>query len=279
MVFILSDYTAHMYFNLFKLFYSKKRKTGPVFLLLVFILHTQPLSASECVGAFKKAYSRYINHFQMPVHVKRVKKVTGLTDAEIKDSIILDVGSYFTYHFAEYARIKMKAKEGLVVNTFRDGPTNIDHHLYDVPEHRFLRMYPLATESQKTPHEAPPFDPVQIREKLGGTFADITISLSVVGIFNPVQTKLWMEQLTKVTKPEGIIIVDFGNHEKRNRLQRMVIPDFEKVLSQMKDEGLITSYAAQHVNRRFAVTRVFDARFPSRSVTYRIINGSQDSSN
>ena len=210
-----------------------------------------------------------------PQHVRRVKKTTGLTDAEIKDSVILDVGSYYTYNFAEYARIEMGAREGLVVNTFRDGPTNVDHHLYDVPEHRFLRMYPLTTEPQKTPHETPPFDPAQIREKLGGTFADVTISLSVVGIFNPVHTKLWMEQLTKVTKPKGIIIVDFGNHEKRNRFHRMTVPDFEKVLSRMKDEGLITSYTAQHVNRRFAVTRVFDTRFPSRSVTYRIINGSQ----
>ena len=83
-----------------------------------------------------------------------------------------------------------------------------------------------------------------------------------------------MEQLTKVTKPKGVIIVDFGNHEKRNRLHQMTVRDFEKVLLQMKNEGLITDYTAQHTNRRLAVSRLLDTRFPSSSVTYRIINGS-----
>ena len=218
--------------------------------------------------------SNYINNSQIPTHIKKVKKITGLTDAEIKDSVILDVGSFFTYNFAEYARTKMGAKEAFVVNTFTDRPPKVDHHLYDVPEHRFLRMDPLTTTPQKTPYEVPPFDPPQIWEKLGGTFANITISLSIVGIFNPVHTKLWMEQLTKVTKSKGMIIVDFGNHEKRNRLHQMTVSDFEKILLQIKNEGLITDYAAQHTNHRFIITRLLDARFPSSSITYRITNGS-----
>lgn len=267
-----------MHIYLLKSFLFQVRKTRNVFLLLYFMLHTQPLSASTCFKAFKEAYSKYMsNLLYVPQHIKRVKKTTGLTDEEIKDSVILDVGSHFTYNFAEYARIQMGAKEAFVVNTFTDRPPKVDHHLYDVPEHRFLRMHPLATSPQKSPHEAPPFEPPQIWEKLGGTFADITISLSVVGIFNPVQTKLWIEQLTKVTKPKGLIIVDFGNHEKRNRLHQMTIPDFEKVLSQMRNEGLITDYATQHINRRLVISRLFDMRFPSSSVTYRIINGSQTS--
>ena len=263
---------------LLKVLRFKVRKTRNVFLLLCFILHTQPLSASACLNAFKKAYSKYISDLlYVPQHVKRVKKTTGLTDEEIKDSVILDVGSFFTYNFAEYARTKMGAKEALVVNTFTERPPNVDHQLYDVPKHRFLRMNPLTTESPKTSYETLPFDSSQIREKLGGTFADITISLSIVGVFNIVHTKLWMEQLITVTKPNGIIIVNFGNHEKRNRYHRMTVSDFERVLLQMKNRGLITDYAAQHTNHRFMVTRLFDARFPSSSITYRIINGSQDS--
>ena len=83
--------------------------------------------------------------YNIPQHIKRVKKTTGLKDEEIKNSVILDVGSRFTYNFAEHVRTQMGAKEALVVNTFRDRPPNVDHQLYDVPEHRFLRMHPYKS--------------------------------------------------------------------------------------------------------------------------------------
>lgn len=85
-----------MFFNdinyLLKLFPFETQKIKNILLFICFILHIQPVSAGVCSGVFKKAYSRYINYLQTPAHVQRLKRVTGLTDAEIKDSIILDVG-------------------------------------------------------------------------------------------------------------------------------------------------------------------------------------------
>ena len=267
-----------MHIHLFKKCLFQVVKKRKIFFLLFFILHTQSLSAGVCSSSFERIYSKFIDNLQTPAHIRKVKKITGLTDAEIKDSVILDVGSFFTYNFAEYARTRIGAKEALVVNSFTDRPANVEHHLYDVPENRFLRMTPLTTEPKKASYEPAPFDPHQIREKLGGTLADITLSLSVIGTFNIVHTKLWMEQLTKVTKPNGLIIVDFGNHVRRSKFHQMSTFDFERILSQLKDEGLITHYEAQHTNHRFIITRLVDIHHhPSPSTTYWIINGSHTS--
>ena len=241
------------------------------FLLFYIILHIQPLSASVCFGAFKRIYSG----LYVLQHVKKVKRITGLTDEEIRGAVILDVGSYFTYNFAEYARIKMGARDTLAVNVLTEKLPKVDYPLYDIPEHRLLRMYPLSAPPQEVSSEVALFEPAEIKKKLRGTFADITISLSVVGRFNRADTKLWLEQLTKVTKPQGIIIIDFGQHGQRNRFQQLSVSDFERILLQMRGQGVITEYKAQHKNRRFAVNRFIDPRFPNTSITYRIINGSQ----
>ncbi|MDE0118990.1 MAG: hypothetical protein OXM55_03155 [Bdellovibrionales bacterium] len=259
------------------------RKTKIVFLWLCLVFYMQPLSAGLCIKAFRDTYSHYRIDLSTPSHIKKVKRMTSLSNEEIKDAVILDVGSHFTYDFVEYARINLGAKEALAVKTFTERPPGVDYTLYDIPEYRLLRMHPLLEDPLPdapmkdlilpylmTPVKIFPFKPSEIKEKLGGTFADITISLSVIGQFNLANIKLWMEQLTKVTKPGGIIIVDFGKHYSKNYLHRLSASDFERVLSQMKNQGLIAGYASQHTNHR--ITRFIDRRFPHTSTTYRVIN-------
>ncbi|MDE0518979.1 MAG: hypothetical protein OXH36_05445 [Bdellovibrionales bacterium] len=254
-------------------------KIKVIFILLCLLLYIQPLSANICVRAFKKIHAHYVYSLHTPGHIKLVQRITGLTNEEIKDSIILDVGSHFTYNFAEHARIEMGAKTALAVKTLTERPSGLNHALYDIPEYRILRMHPLfpltdredviSSYSQSAPVKTLPFKPSEVKKKLGGAFADITISLSVIGQFNMANISLWMEQLTKVTKPGGLIIVDFGKHYSRNPL-RLSVSDFERILSQMKSRGVIAGYAPQHKNHK--ITRFTDRRFPNTSTTYRVIN-------
>ena len=206
--------------------------------MLCLLLYIQPLSANICVRAFEKIHAKYVYSLHTPGHIKLVQRITGLTNEEIRDSIILDVGSHFTYNFSEHARIEMGAKAALAV-------------------------------------KISPFKPSEIKEKLGGAFADITISLSVIGQFNMANISLWMVQLTKVTKPGGLIIVDFGKHYSKNPF-RLSVSNFERILSQMKNRGLIAEYTPQHKNHRMA--RFMDRRFPSTSTTYRIVNAYESES-
>lgn len=128
-----------------------------------------------------------------------------------------------------------------------------------------MKMHPLLTEfTEFFGQKIPPFQPEQIWQKLGRTYADITLSLSVIGRHNLQETEFWLRQLAKVTKDNGVIILDFG--KQGSKVENISRQEFEDILLRMKEEGTITSYEIQHANR--------DTVWYETSVTYKLVKGS-----
>ena len=201
------------------------------------ILYVQPLLATpsgSCVPSLFQTVERQFLLYGYGRHPKSIREIlalTGLKDKDIKDSVILDVGSSFTEKFVPYAKREMGAKQILFVNVSGQ----------DIPSHFFLKMYPLFTEFTDGGGffgSIPPFQPEQIWQKLGGTYADITLSLSVVGKHNLQETEIWLRQLAQITKDRGVIILDFGKHGKK--MENISRGEFEDILLRMKEEGIIT---------------------------------------
>lgn len=226
------------------------------------VLYVQPLLAAPsapCIASFFQTVERQFllhGYSRHPESIRKVLALTGLRDKDIKDSVILDVGSFFTEEFVPYTKRKMGAKKALFVNPL---------YATDVPQHFFLQMYPLFTEfTEGFFGQIPPFQPEQIWQKLGGTYADITLSLSVIGKHNLQETKLWLHQLARITKDNGIIILDFG--KQGNKVENISQGEFEDILLQMKEQGIITSYEIQHTNRN-------TGWYGGTSLTYKLVKG------
>ena len=244
-------------------------------LSLLFILNIKQSLASftddSCAYSFQ-TIQKFVSYFNNPLpdYVKKTLEISGLTAEDIKDSIILDVGSRFTDNFVGYAKNEMGAKQALAVGFLWNSSI--------VPEHFLLDMHPLITgENSNSFVGYPPFEAYRVWQRLNNNYADITISLSIIGAGNLQSTQLWLNQLTKVTKPEGTIIIDFGKHGEDT--EQVTAKEFEEILSQMKKQGVILSYEATHTNHTgllSGILRLAALSFPLLfypSVTYKITNG------
>ena len=225
-------------------------------------LYVQPLLAApsvSCVADLFQTLDRQLllhGYGRHPKSIRRVLALTGLRDKDIKDSVILDVGSYFTEEFVPYTKREMGAKQALLVHGINSG----------VPQHFFLKMYPLfakLTNGGELFGFIPPFQQEQIWQQLGGAYADITLSLAVIGKHSLPETEFWLQQLARVTKGKGVIIFDFGKQgaEKENVSRE----ELEDILLRMKEKSIITSYETQHTNKN---TGWYGA-----SVTYKLVKG------
>lgn len=250
----------------------KQNNILKTYLSLLFILTTKQSLASVTDGSCARSFQtiqEFVSRFNNPVpgYVKKTLKISGLTAEDIKDSIILDVGSRFTDNFVGYAQNEMGAKQALAVDFFKNAFPPI------VPEHFLLKMHPLIGTNSPN---YPPFEAYRIRQRLNNNYADITLSLSVIGKYSLQNTQLWLNQLTKVTKPEGTIIIDFGKHKQKG-IPQVTAKEFEEILSQMKKQGIILSYEATHTNHTGlsgtfrSIILPFPLFYPS--VTYKITNG------
>lgn len=230
--------------------------------LICFSLYVQPLLAAplvSCAADLFQTLERQVllhGYGRHPKSIRKTLALTGLRDKDIKDSVILDVGSFFTEEFVPYAKREMGAKQALFVGVLG----------IDVPQHFFLKMYPLFTEYTETGFfgQIPPFQPEQIWQKLDGTYADITFSLAVIGRHSLLETELWLRQLAKVTKDNGTIILDFGKHGRK--VENISREEFEDILLRMKKKGIIASYEVQHTNRD-------TGWYAETSVTYKLVKG------
>ena len=101
--------------------------------------------------------------------------------------MILDIGSFYTEDFVSYAKREMGAKQALFIGI----------HGTNVPQHFFLKMHPTIIEGINTEifGSIPPFHPEQIWQRLGRTYADITLSIGVIGRHDLWEIELWIRQL------------------------------------------------------------------------------------
>lgn len=212
--------------------------------------------AIPCVADLFKTMKRQFllsRYGHYPESIRRVLALTGLKVEDIEDSVILDVGSFHTEDFVVYAKKEMGAKQAFFVNILLSRP---------LPRNFFLQMHPSFMEGANSGFiEAPPFQPEEIWQRLGGTYADISLSLGVIGTESLWATEAWLRQLTKITKDGGMIIFNFGKH--RRKIEYTDRSELEEILLRMENKGIIASYEVQHKNRR---------RDDS-SITYKIVNG------
>ena len=197
-----------------------------------------------------------------PSDIREIQKIAGLTDQEIKGSVIVSAGGAFS-KFVVYAKREMEAEKVLILDWF---------NTEDTPDHFFMHTHPLLGLHNATAG-AIPFHPSIVRQRLGGRFADITLSLSSFGKFNLGDTRLWLEQMIKITRPGGLVILDLGKHGGE-KIQQVTSAEFQDILSQMKTSGVISDWSAQHINHRFPGLNPvsFDP-----SVTYRIVTSARPS--
>ena len=219
--------------------------------------------AQECLSNFRRRVTEFQRRRAVPSAVRETQKIAGLKDEEIKGSVIVAAGSYFSDKFMVYAKREMGAEGVLILDLFKG----------NIPDHFFMPTHPLFTDG--TQWGFMPFQPSVIWQKLGGQFADITLSLSIFGKYSLDQTYFWLKQMMKITKPGGLVILDLG---KRNgvEMEKVTQTEFQSVLSEMETSGAISGWSAQHVNHRFAKYQVNPlSLYPS--VTYRIVTAKQPS--
>ena len=224
-----------------------------------------PFPAGAGVFAIKDCFNvfRNIPGFRPPQRapsaVQKTQKKAGLTDQEIEGSVIVSAAGAFSSEFMVYTEREMGAKKILILDWF---------NTEDVPDQFFMHTHPLGL------HNAPagiiPFHPSTVRQRLGGRFADITLSLSTFGKFNLGDTRLWLEQMIKITRPEGLVILDLGKLGGK-KIQEVTSAEFQYILSQMKTSGVISDWSAQHINQD-PQNLFFDS-----SVTYRIVTSARPS--
>ena len=222
---------------------------------------SQSVSLIEgCVGLFKK-----IPGFRPPLAPRRIweaQKITGLTGQEIKGSVIVSAGGNTpTSDFVVWTAREMGARKALVLDMFQRR----------TPDHFFMWTHPLLTPQNPprgTLQGMIPFHHSSIRQRLGGEYADITLVLSVFGQFRLADTKLWLQQMIKITKPGGLVIL---NLEKSS--EKVTPAEFQDILRQMKTEGVVSAYSTHSTK----FNNLLMATSPEPSVTYRIVTSNKPS--
>ena len=233
-------------------------------LFLLTPLPAQAAGAAPAEGCFNlfRRIPGFGKRRAIPSSVKETQKIAGLADEEIKGSVIVDVEGAFSEEFMFYAKKEMGAEEALILRAFKWGLK-----WGDVPDHFFMQMHPLISENSRE-WSFMAFHPSAVWQRLGRRFADIVLALSVFGKFNGEDARHWLEQMVKIAKPGGLVIVDVGKRELGT--EQMPKEEFESILSQMEASGLISGWSASHVNHRFSKYQ-FNPLHLHPSVTYRIV--------
>ncbi len=224
----------------------------PLFFLF---FYTQAILANTCVNAFSrlstfktfktlktpKTVQRIQQSFtRFPQEVQNVLKISGLQPEEIEKLNILYAVD--TQHFP--AETNHRTIVNYLRNVFgaKSAFSLTDNRL----DHRTLSE---RTLTQKEVNE--------IKAHLEENLSDIT--LAVVREFedksstttrakdnNPSSMKQWLENLTRVTEPGGLIIINVSKYGNNNYISSQV---FESILSQMQTIGAIETYTQYRTNR------------------------------
>ncbi len=149
---------------------------------------------------------------------------------DIKGSVILGVGRFHSTGVVYYTLRKIGAGKVFFVTTNRQ--RSVTRYLLPIDPS-------LMQSTHITDKVIPAFNSEVIRKRLGGSYADITLSLGAIGRLDLKQAELWLRQLIEATKNEGIIILDFKyyiddfNDFNEKSSSHISLQEFQDVLSLM----------------------------------------------
>ena len=214
---------------------------------------TAHLAVKDC---FSGIFRKNPDFPRPPRHIQEAQKITGLKDQEIKGSVIVSVAGAASHEFAVYAARKMGAKKALVLEIF---PFD------EIPDHFLMRTHPLVTDNS---WGILPFHHSSVRQRLGEG-ADISLAFPVGAYIKLKYMEVYLEQMIKITKPGGLIIVNLEEQQDEAR-QQITPAEFQNILSQMENRGAVSAWSAHANNHRFA-NLLLPYSAPDPSVTYRFV--------
>ena len=231
--------------------------------LLFLSFYTQSVLANTCVNAFSRLQTlktpkivqkmqRLSTHARSPQEVRDVLNISGLKPEEIEGLNILNTAEIKSFPVIINDRTvitnngRIASYHRAIVNYLRNvfGARSV----FSLTENKLDRA---LSERALTTREIS-----RIKTQLGENLSDITLAVrkfeakpltdTATQGNDPASMRQWLENLTKVTEPGGLIIINVSRSGNNNHISSRV---FESILAEIQTTGTIEAYAQHHANR------------------------------